>query len=74
MAIRTGVVRNFDRLKGSGIITPEDGGAEVFVHVSAVERAGLPNLTAGDRVSFDVQTDAARGKSYASNLTLLGAS
>lgn len=70
-ALKTGVVRSFDRQKGSGVIAPEDGGADVFVHVSAVERAGLPNLNAGDRVSFDVHTDPARGKSYAANLSLL---
>ena len=69
--MRTGVVRFFDRHKGSGMIVPDDGGAEVFVHVSVVERAGLPNLSAGDRVSFDIHTDLARGKSYAGNLSLL---
>ena len=69
--MRTGVVRVFDRQKGSGMIAPDDGGTEVFVHVSAVEQAGLPNLNAGDRVSFDVHTDHARGKSFARNLSLL---
>ena len=46
-----GLVKCFDAHKGSGLITPDGGGPEVFVHVSAVERAGLASLDAGDRVS-----------------------
>lgn len=66
-----GIVKTFDRRQGWGYITPEGGGADVFVHVSAIERAGLSDLSAGARVRFDVQTDRARGKSFAANLSLL---
>jgi cold shock protein len=67
-----GTVKSFDRRKGSGLIAPDGGGADVFVHVSAVERAGLPNIEAGDRLRFDTQTDRMREKSFATNLVLLG--
>ena len=66
-----GVVKSFDRRAGSGLITPDDGGADVFVHVSAVERAGLPNIAAGQRIGFDTQTDIRREKTFAVGLRLL---
>jgi cold shock protein len=65
-----GTVRSFDRRKGFGHIEPDQGESDVFVHVSAVERAGLPDLSAGDRVNFDIQTDLSRGKTFATNLSL----
>lgn len=69
--MRTGTVKSFDDRAGSGLIAPEDGGEDVFVHVSAVERAGIARIAAGDRVRYDVQTDQARGKSFATNLILI---
>jgi len=62
----TGTVKWFNPVKGYGFIQPSDGGRDVFVHISAVERAGLGSLTEGQRVSFDVTTE--RGKQAASNL------
>jgi CspA family cold shock protein len=54
--------------KGYGFIQPDDGGTEVFVHISAVERAGLHNLTEGQKISFELKVDPRRGKSNADNL------
>lgn len=54
MSRKRGIVKWFNRLKGFGFIRPEDGGADVFVHYSAIEGEGYNNLTAGDPVSFDV--------------------
>jgi CspA family cold shock protein len=65
-----GIVRSFDARKGSGMIAPDEGGADVFVHASAVERAGLAGLSVGDRVRYDLQIDRALGRSYAINLVL----
>jgi cold shock protein len=53
----TGTVKFFNVTKGFGFIQPEDGSKDVFVHISAVERAGLSSLTEGQRVHFDVQPD-----------------
>ncbi|MEX2241219.1 MAG: cold-shock protein [Burkholderiales bacterium] len=61
-----GTVKFFNGTKGFGFIQPEDGAKDVFVHVSAVEQAGMGTLTEGQRVSFDVVTE--RGKLAASNL------
>ena len=58
-----GTVKFFNHTKGFGFIAPEDGGKDVFVHISALERAGLPPLNEGDQVSFDVEDDPrGRGK------------
>jgi CspA family cold shock protein len=65
----TGTVKWFNTTKGYGFIQPEDGGADVFVHVSAVEKAGLRGLNEGQRVSFELQKE--RGKTAAVNLTAL---
>jgi CspA family cold shock protein len=65
----TGTVKWFNTTKGYGFIQPEDGGADVFVHVSAVERAGLRGLNEGQRVSFELQKE--RGKTAAVNLKAL---
>ncbi|HEY4134383.1 MAG TPA: cold-shock protein [Alphaproteobacteria bacterium] len=62
----TGTVKWFNAQKGFGFIQPADGGKDVFVHISAVERAGLSTLREGQAVSFDVVTE--RGKSAAGNL------
>ncbi|MGI9480059.1 MAG: cold-shock protein [Hyphomicrobiaceae bacterium] len=59
----TGTVKFFNHTKGFGFIAPEEGGKDVFVHISALERAGLPPLNEGDRVSFEIEDDPrGRGK------------
>lgn len=62
----TGTVKFFDAAKGFGFIQPESGEKDVFVHISAVQNAGMDTLTEGQRVSFEVVTE--RGKPAASNL------
>jgi cold shock protein len=62
----TGTVKFFNTQKGFGFITPTDGSRDVFVHISAVQRAGLDTLVEGQRVSFEVVTE--RGKQAAGNL------
>ena len=64
----TGIVKWFNETKGYGFIQPDDGGKDVFVHISAVERAGMRNLIEGQKVSFDVEADKRTGKESASNL------
>jgi CspA family cold shock protein len=61
-----GTVKWFNATKGFGFIAPADGGKDVFVHISAVERAGMDTLKDGQKVSFDVVTE--RGKTAAANL------
>jgi len=63
-----GTVKWFDSTKGFGFIRPEDGTSDVFVHVSALERAGMGSLQEGQRVSFDVQRNPKSGKLAAANL------
>ncbi|WP_411289018.1 cold-shock protein [Phenylobacterium sp.] len=62
----TGTVKWFNSTKGFGFIEPEDGGKDVFVHISAVEKAGLSSLNEGQRVSFELTEE--RGKTAAVNL------
>jgi len=64
----TGTVKFFNTQKGYGFITPKDGGKDVFVHISAVERAGLRSLNEGQTVNFDTGTE--RGKQAAGNLSV----
>ena len=66
-----GVVKFYDTRRGMGELSREDGGEEVAVYVSEVERAGLSALTAGQRLSFAVQTDRMRKRSFAVRLELL---
>lgn len=67
----SGTVKWFDSTKGYGFIQPDDGTKDVFVHVSAVERAGIGNLREGQKLSYEVQVDPRRGKSSAGNLKAL---
>jgi CspA family cold shock protein len=61
-----GTVKFFNHTRGLGFIEPEDGGKDVFVHASAVERAGMPPLNEGDKVSFEIEDDRrGRGKQAA---------
>jgi CspA family cold shock protein len=62
----TGTVKFFNSQKGFGFIQPQDGGQDVFVHISAVERAGMSNLNEGQKLTYDVVSE--RGKLAASNL------
>jgi CspA family cold shock protein len=64
----TGTVKWFNGQKGYGFIQPDQGGADVFVHISAVERAGLGGLQEGQKVSFEVERDRRTGKSSAGQL------
>ena len=64
----TGVVKWLNGQKGYGFIQPDDGGKDVFVHISAVERAGLHSLAEGQKISFELKVDPRRGKSNADNL------
>jgi CspA family cold shock protein len=66
----TGTVKWFNGTKGFGFIQPNDGGQDVFVHISAVERAGLTGLAEGQKVNFEIKADKMRGKSSAENLSL----
>lgn len=63
-----GTVKWFNATKGYGFIQPEEGGKDVFVHISAVERSGMGSLSEGQRVSFEAQRDQRTGKVAASNL------
>ncbi len=58
----SGTVKFYNTSKGYGFIAPDDGGKDVFVHATALQRAGLTSLQEGQKVSFDVQTDARSGK------------
>jgi cold shock protein len=64
----TGTVKWFNATKGFGFIQPEDGGKDVFVHISAVERAGLRELNEGQKVAYEIVADKRTGRSSASNL------
>jgi cold shock protein len=64
----TGIVKWFNIQKGFGFIQPDGGGKDVFVHISAVERAGMNSLNEGQKVSFDLLADRRTGKSSADNL------
>lgn len=64
----TGKVKWFNSTKGFGFIAPDEGGADVFVHISAVEKAGLPGIKEGDKLSFELEKDKRSGKYAAANL------
>jgi cold shock protein len=71
MKMANGTVKWFNSQKGFGFIQPDDGGADVFVHISAVERAGLRDLQEGQKVSYEITQDRRSGKSSADNLKAL---
>jgi CspA family cold shock protein len=64
----TGTVKWFNTEKGYGFIQPDQGGKDVFVHISAVERAGMRTLNEGQKVSYELETDRRSGKQSAGNL------
>ena len=66
--MKTGTVKFYNSQKGFGFIQPDDGGKDVFVHATALERAGMRGLVEGQKISFDVETDRRSGKDAASNL------
>ncbi len=63
-----GTVKWFNATKGFGFIQPDDGSKDVFVHISAVERAGMRDLNEGQKISYDIVADRRTGKSSADNL------
>lgn len=65
----TGTVKWFNGQKGYGFIQPDEGGADVFVHISAVQRSGLNGLDEGQKVTYEIVKDKRTGKSAADNLT-----
>jgi cold shock protein len=71
LLVTTGTVKWFNAQKGFGFIAPEDGGGDAFVHISAVERAGMNDLQEGQKVSFELVSDRKSGKLAADNLKLL---
>jgi cold shock protein len=66
--MQTGTVKWFNAQKGFGFIQPENGGQDVFVHISAVERAGMSGLNEGQKISFELEKDKRTGKQSAANL------
>jgi cold shock protein len=64
----TGTVKWFNEAKGFGFIQPDAGGPDVFVHISAVERAGIPDLNEGQKIAYEIVADKRTGKSSADNL------
>lgn len=68
----TGTVKWFNSQKGYGFIAPDDGSKDAFVHISAVERAGISDLRDGQKLSFDIVSDRRTGKASADNLKLIG--
>jgi cold shock protein len=68
IVMNTGTVKFFNSTKGFGFIAPDNGAADVFVHISAVERAGMRTIVEGQKLTFDIVKDNRSGKSAAENL------
>ena len=68
----SGTVKWFNSTKGFGFIQPDNGGADVFVHISAVERAGMTNLVEGPKINLEIEQDRRTGKSAAGSLSKAG--
>jgi cold shock protein len=66
--MQTGTVKFYNEQKGYGFIQPDDGGKDVFVHATALERAGMRSLAEGQKVSFDTQQDRRTGKTAVNNI------
>ena len=66
--MNSGVVKRFNGTKGFGFIQPDDGSTDVFVHISAVERAGMRDLAEGQKIRYDIVRDKRSGKNSADNL------
>lgn len=66
----TGTVKWFNGQKGFGFIQPDEGGNDVFVHISAVQRSGLESLDEGQKVSYEIVEDSRTGKSAADNISV----
>ena len=64
----TGTVKWFNSTKGFGFIQPDDGGSDAFVHISAVERAGMREIVEGQKISYELEQDRKSGKMSACNL------
>jgi CspA family cold shock protein len=68
--MKSGTVKFYNDQKGFGFIAPEDGGTDVFVHATALERAGISGLSDGQKVSFDTEIDQRSGKTAVSTIQL----
>ncbi len=64
----TGTVKWFNTQKGYGFIQPDEGGADVFIHITALEKSGLRGLNEGQKISYDIQNDPKKGKAAAVNI------
>jgi CspA family cold shock protein len=71
LRLKTGFVKWFNSLKGYGYLHPVDGGFYVYVHISALERAGIVELKEGQKINFDIVSDERTGKVFADNLSVL---
>jgi CspA family cold shock protein len=67
-SMKTGTVKFYNTQKGFGFIAPDDGSKDVFVHATALEKAGMRGLVEGQKIAFNVETDSRSGKSAAANL------
>ncbi|MCF6320463.1 MAG: cold-shock protein [Rhizobiaceae bacterium] len=68
--METGTVKFYNDQKGFGFIAPDNGGADAFVHATALERAGIQGLSEGDKVSFDTEKDKRTGKAAVANIQM----